>query len=93
MRYVVIAEHQPAAQLMGALGIARATFDSARIVGALLGTGAAAAVGLPVAYAVVQMALYGLSFVLTRAIPDAGLPRPGMPVGLSVGAHVATVGR
>ena len=92
MRYVVIAEHQPAAQLMGALGIARATFDSARIVGALLGTGAAAAVGLPIAYAVV-VALYGLSFLLTRAIPDAGLPRPGMPVGLSVRAHVATVGR
>ncbi len=92
MRYVVIAEHQPPAQLMGALGVARATFDSARIVGALLGTGAAAVVGLPIAYTVV-VALYVISFSLTRAIPDAGVPRPGMPAGVPVQAHLASIGR
>jgi len=67
MRYAVIARVLPADQLMGGLGIARITSDSARIAGAIAGAGTVAAYGMVGAYAAIVL-LYTLSFLLTMAI-------------------------
>ena len=70
MRYALIAQYLPASQLMGALGIARITSDSARIAGALAGAGAVALFGMAPAYLVVTL-LYVVSFVLSlQVVPN-----------------------
>ena len=73
MRYALIAQYLPASQLMGALGIARITSDSARMAGALAGAGAVAAFGIAPAYLVVTL-LYVVSFVLSiQVVPPSSL--------------------
>jgi hypothetical protein len=67
MRYAVIAIILPPQQLMGGLGIARITSDSARIAGALAGASTVAAFGMVWAYVVIVF-LYCISFLLTRQI-------------------------
>jgi predicted MFS family arabinose efflux permease len=67
MRYALIAQYLPASQLMGALGIARITSDSARIAGALAGAGVVAMFGMAPAYLVVT-SLYVVSFVLSLQV-------------------------
>lgn len=67
MRYAVIAMILPSQQLMGGLGIARITSDSARIAGALAGASTVAAFGMTWAYVAI-VSLYCLSFILTRQI-------------------------
>jgi len=67
MRYAVIAMILPPQQLMGGLGIARVTSDSARIAGALAGASTVAAFGMNWAYVAI-VSLYCLSFILTRQI-------------------------
>lgn len=71
MRLALIGQTLPPGQLLGALGISRTTNDSARIAGALAGTGAVAAVGMGQAYVVVTL-LYATSFLLSLGV--AGPP-------------------
>jgi MFS family permease len=77
MRNALIAETIPAADLVGALGLSRATMDSARIAGALVGAGLSAALGIGQTYVFVTT-FYAASLVLTlnvsgrRPVPDPG---------------------
>jgi MFS family permease len=73
MRYAVIARVLPANQLMGGLGIARITSDSARIAGALAGAGTVAVFGMVWAYVAIVL-LYTLSFLLTMGIEPSNRP-------------------
>jgi MFS family permease len=70
MRYSLIGAIIPPDRLTVAIGIARTTADSARIVGALAGAGLVATLGIGPAYAVVTT-LYATSFVLTLQIRTA----------------------
>jgi MFS family permease len=67
MRYALIGAIMPQDRLTGALGVARTTSDSARVVGALAGAGLVASVGMGPAYAVIA-GLYALSLFLTLQI-------------------------
>jgi len=53
MRHVLVGQTIRPELLMGALGISRTTSDTARIAGALAGTGGVALIGMGPAYAVV----------------------------------------
>lgn len=75
MRYSLIGAIMPRERLMIAIGIARTTQDSARIVGALLGTGLSAALGMGLAYAVIAC-LYATSFALTLQVRPVAAPAP-----------------
>ena len=79
MRHALVGETMRPEMLLGALGISRTTADSARVVGALAGTGGVALVGMGPAYAVVT-AMYVAAFLLSLGV--AGKPRrarPGTP--------------
>ena len=77
MRNTLIGETIPAAHLMGALGMSRATMDSARIGGALAGAGLSTALGIGAAYVIV-MTLYVSSLALTFGVARAArAPGPG----------------
>jgi predicted MFS family arabinose efflux permease len=76
VRNALIGDTVPHAQLMGAMGLQRVTFDSSRIVGALTGAGAVALLGMGAAYAIVA-SLYLVALVLTlqaRAERNAEVP-------------------
>jgi Na+/melibiose symporter-like transporter len=88
MRNTLIGETIPPAHLMGALGLSRATADSARVAGALAGAGLSTALGIGLTYVFVT-AFYVASLVLTFGVarrppvPDpgaaprgAGIPGP-----------------
>ena len=86
MRNTLIGETIPPAHLIGALGLSRATMDSARVGGALAGAGLSTALGLGATYAVLTT-LYAASLALTfgvsrrppmpsRTASSASLPRP-----------------
>jgi MFS family permease len=83
MRNTLIGETIPRGQLMGAVGMSRATADSARVGGALAGAGLSAALGLGVTYLVVT-ALYAASLALTFGVarrppvPDPGAALRGV---------------
>lgn len=64
VRSSVVAEIIPASSLVSAMGIARTTSDSARIVGALTGAGMFATLGMAPAYALVT-AFYATGFLFT----------------------------
>jgi len=64
MRYSVIGAIMPPDRLMAAIGVARTTMDSARIVGALVGAALVAKLGMGPAYAVIAT-LYATSLMLT----------------------------
>ena len=70
MRYSLIGAIVPPERLMGAIGIARTTMDSARAVGALAGAGLVASFGMGPAYAVIA-SLYGTSLFLTLQVRAA----------------------
>jgi predicted MFS family arabinose efflux permease len=74
MRHVLVAHTMRAEALIGALGISRSTSDTARIIGALAGTGGVALVGMGPAYVAVT-GLYLAAFVLSLHVsaPPAGL--------------------
>lgn len=85
MRNTLIGETMGRDLLMGALGLSRATQDSARVVGALVGAGVSSALGLGYSYVCVT-ALYAASLGLTfgvarwRPAPDpGGSPRTHHP--------------
>jgi hypothetical protein len=75
MRNTLIGETIPAGHLMGALGMSRATMDSARVGGALAGAGLSTLLGIGATYAFVA-AFYLASLALTfgiarvRPVPD-----------------------
>jgi len=71
MRNSLVAETMPTDRLMAAMGVARTTSDSARIVGALAGAALFAAVGMGVAYLVVAT-FYAGGLLLTLGV---GAPR------------------
>jgi MFS family permease len=85
MRNTLIGETIPTPHLMGALGMSRATMDSARVGGALAGAGLSAALGIGAAYLVVT-SLYAASLALTFGVarrppvPDPAGPTRGTPI-------------
>jgi hypothetical protein len=88
MRNSLIGETIPPPHQIGAVGMSRASQDSARIAGALSGAGLSAALGIGVAYAFVTVA-YAASLALTfgvaraRPAPDPSTASPGGVVRLS----------
>jgi MFS family permease len=81
MRNALIGETIPPGHLVGALGMSRATMDSARIGGALAGAGLSTVLGIGYTYVVVT-AFYAASLLLTlrisraRPVPDPAAPSP-----------------
>ncbi len=74
MRNTLIGETIPPAHLMGALGLSRATMDSARIAGALAGAGLSTVLGLGLTYLFVTgfyLASLALTFGVSRRPPAA----------------------
>ena len=90
VRHSLIGETIPPEHLMGALGLSRASMDSARVAGALAGAGLSTFLGIGLAYVVVTCfyaASLALSFGVARArpVPDPGaLPRRLGAWGLTV---------
>ena len=70
MRTVLVAQTMPANVLLRALAVSRTTSDTARIAGALAGTGSVALIGMGPAYVVVT-ALYATAFVLSLGVARA----------------------
>jgi predicted MFS family arabinose efflux permease len=75
MRIVLVGQTMRPEMLMGALGISRTTSDTARIAGALAGTGGVALIGMGPAYAVVT-AMYVAAFLLSLGVAGS---RPRAP--------------
>jgi len=71
LRNALIAQTLPSGMLIGALGLSRTTYDSARIAGALAGVGLVGVFGMVPAYTVITL-MYVLSFLLSLGV--AGRP-------------------
>ncbi|HEY0185549.1 MAG TPA: MFS transporter, partial [Rhodopila sp.] len=67
MRNALVAETMPGDRLMAAMGVARTTTDSARVVGSLAGAGLFALLGMAPAYVVIT-AFYATGFALTLGV-------------------------
>jgi predicted MFS family arabinose efflux permease len=78
MRNALIAETLPADRLMATMGLSRATQDSARIAGSLVGAGLFAAFGMGAVYAVIT-SFYVLGFASTLGVGGRRLPRHTTP--------------
>lgn len=79
MRHVLVGQTMRPGMLMGALGISRTTSDTARVAGALAGTGGVALVGMGPAYVIVTamyVAAFLLSFGVAGAPPHAARSTP-----------------
>jgi Major Facilitator Superfamily len=72
MRNALVAETMPGDRLMAAMGVARTTTDSARVVGSLAGAGLFALLGMAPAYIVITT-FYVTGFGLTLGV---GAPAP-----------------
>lgn len=70
MRAVLVGQTVRPDMLMGALGISRTTYDTARVVGALTGTGAVAFIGMGPAYVLVTL-MYVAAFLLSLGVGGA----------------------
>jgi len=84
MRNALIGETIPPAHLVGALGMSRATMDSARVGGALAGAGLSTALGIGYTYVFVTgfyLASLLLTFRISRARP---VPDPAAPSAYSL---------
>jgi MFS family permease len=77
VRGALLADIMPAERLVGAISVSRTTQDSARIAGALSGTGLFAALGIGFAYVAIAC-LY-----LTAAVLMLCLTRPAKPHGMA----------
>ena len=80
VKFALIADIVPARELPNAMGVSRATMDSARIFGALLGAGLFSTLGIGAAYGAV-VGLYLVSVMLAFRISpiphrDAGYAKP-----------------
>jgi MFS family permease len=90
MRNTLIGETIPAPHMMGALGMSRATGDSARVGGALAGAGLSTALGVGTTYLVVT-GLYAISLALTFGVarrppvPDPAEPARGVRIPVPSG--------
>ena len=94
MRNALIGETIPPDHLMGALGMSRATMDSARVGGALAGAGLSTILGIGLTYVFVTgfyLASLALTFGVARArpVPDFAAPSP---YPLSLGGQRAGAG-
>lgn len=79
MRHALVGQTIRPELLLGALGISRTTADSARVAGALAGTGGVALIGMGPAYAVVT-GMYVAAFLLSLGVAGApARPRTGKP--------------
>jgi hypothetical protein len=67
MRHVLVGHTIPSASLMGALAVSRTTSDTARIFGAIAGTGGVALAGMGQAYAGVSLIYVG-AFLLSLGV-------------------------
>jgi predicted MFS family arabinose efflux permease len=67
MRQALVGETMRPEMLLGALGISRTTADTARVAGALAGTGGVALVGMGAAYVAVT-AMYVAAFLLSLGV-------------------------
>ena len=85
MRNVLVGQTMRTEVLMSALGIARTTSDTARIAGALAGTGGVALIGMGPAYLVVT-AMYVAAFLLSLGVA-------GRPAGAAAGARQESAGK
>jgi MFS family permease len=74
MRHVLVSQTMTAGMLLGALGISRTTSDTARVAGAIAGTGGVALIGMGPAYAVVT-AMYIAAFVLSLGVARGATAR------------------
>lgn len=70
MRFSLVGEIMPPAQLMGAMSVERTTSDSARVFGALSGAGLITLLGMGWAYVTI-MIFYALSLLLTLGAKTA----------------------
>jgi hypothetical protein len=70
MRHTIVAQTMQPGMLLGALGISRTTSDTARVAGAIAGTGGVALIGMGPAYAVVT-AIYIAAFLLSLGVAGA----------------------
>ena len=70
MRQALVAQTMRPDMLLGALGISRTTYDTAKIAGALTGTAGVALVGMAAAYTMVT-ALYIAAFLLSLGVARA----------------------
>ena len=90
MRNALIGETIPPAHLMGAVGLSRATMDSARVAGALAGAALSTVLGIGPTYALVT-SFYATSLALTFGVarrppvPDPG----GTPRAVSAVVSIA----
>jgi predicted MFS family arabinose efflux permease len=80
MRNTLIGETIPGGHLIGALGLSRATADSARVFGALAGATLSSALSLGLTYAFITV-LYLASLALTLGVSRG--PRPAATPGVS----------
>jgi hypothetical protein len=89
IRNSLIGETIPSDHLMGALGMSRASTDSARVAGALTGAGLSAVLGITYAYVFVTF-IYGVSLALTfgvargRPVPDPAATSRGVVASLGM---------
>jgi MFS family permease len=67
MRNALVAQTMRHEMLLGALGISRTTSDTARVAGAIAGTGGVALIGMGAAYVVVTV-MYVTAFVLSLGV-------------------------
>src|SRR5918999_3485528 len=67
MRHVLVSQTMRPDMLLGALGISRTTSDTARVAGAIAGTGGVALIGMGPAYAVVTC-MYVAAFLLSLGL-------------------------
>lgn len=81
MRNVLVGQTMRPDMLMGALSISRTTSDTARIAGALAGTGGVALIGMGRAYVVVTV-IYVAAFLLSLGV--AGAPAKGKTEAVEV---------
>jgi predicted MFS family arabinose efflux permease len=81
MRNTLVGDTIPSPHLMSAIGLSRATMDSARVGGALAGAGLSSLLGIGPSYAAVTacyLASLALTFGVgrTRPVPDPSSPGP-----------------
>ena len=88
MRHVLVGHTMPAGALMGALAISRTTSDTARIFGAIAGTGGVVLVGMGQAYAGVGLIYVG-AFLLSLGVAPvhASAARANVLAGLKEGVR------
>jgi hypothetical protein len=91
MRHVLVGQTMRPEALMGALAISRTTSDTARLAGAIAGTGGVALLGMGQAYIAVA-AIYVGAFLLSRGVAGAPPRAAGAQIekvfeGLKQGVH------